>query len=156
MAWKTLTAVAALLVQQAAAQNTLRMGCSQLVIERIDPIVQPDVIPSSHTHQIVGGNGFNATMAPGEYDPAAHSTCTTCTYSEDFSNYWTASMYFKSPENGSYKLVPQMANYRYPDSDELLVQDGGITVYYIQAYGKTKATAFKPVVYFLQTVPPGL
>jgi Domain of unknown function (DUF1996) len=86
-------------------------------------------------------------MKPGDLDPAKASTCTSCTYSQDFSNYWTASMYFKSPENGSYKLVPQMANLRYPGSDEKLVQDGGLTVYYMQPFSgsNSKTTSFKPV-----------
>jgi len=85
-------------------------------------------------------------MDPTNMDPSKLATCTSCTYSEDFSNYWTASMYFKSPENGSYRLVPQMANYRRPTSNELLPQDGGITVYYMQPFGgKTSVTAFKPV-----------
>jgi len=85
-------------------------------------------------------------MDPSNHDPAALSTCTSCTYAEDFSNYWTASMYFKSPENGSYKLVPQMANYRFRGNSELLQQDGGITVYYMQPFGgSSKTTSFKPV-----------
>lgn len=67
MFWKCLAA-AALLAQDAAAQNVnvgklLRFACTQLVIERIDPIVQPETIPSSHTHQVVGGNSFNVTVA---------------------------------------------------------------------------------------------
>ncbi|KXX72908.1 hypothetical protein MMYC01_210382 [Madurella mycetomatis] len=141
--------VTALLTQNAAAQNVnvgrlLRFACSQLVIERIDPLVSPGMNPSPHTHQIVGGNSFNATMDPEIMDPSTVSTCTTCTYSEDFSNYWTASLYFRSPENGSYKLVPQRTNFvgldgvRHP-------QGGGITVYYMTAYGGSgKTTAFKP------------
>ena len=85
-------------------------------------------------------------MDPADIDPARDSTCTSCTYSEDLSNYWTAAVYFKSPENGTYRLVPQMANFRYPNSPELLVQDGGITVYYMQSFrgGSLKTTAFKP------------
>ena len=72
-------------------------------------------------------------------DPAKTSTCTTCTFAEDMSNYWTASLYFKSPENGSYRRVPQMANFG-------LTQDGGITVYYMQPFGgSAKVTSFKPV-----------
>ncbi len=55
-------AAAALLVQQALAQGMLRFGCSQLVIERADPIVNPGMTPSSHTHQVVGGNSFNASV----------------------------------------------------------------------------------------------
>ena len=35
-------------------------------------------------------NAFNASMYPEDIDPPADSTCTTCQFSEDFSNYWTA------------------------------------------------------------------
>ena len=64
---KRLAAVAALMAHDAVAQNInvgklLRFGCAQLVIERIDPLVNPGMIPSTHTHQIVGGNSFNATV----------------------------------------------------------------------------------------------
>lgn len=77
-------------------------------------------------------------MEPAKYDPAAKSTCTSCTYSEDFSNYWTASLYFKSPENGTYQRVPQFANVG-------LQQKGGMTVYYMPYSAKNnKMTAFKP------------
>src|SRR6188474_1586762 len=86
-------------------------------------------------------------MDPADFDPAKRSTCTSCLYAEDMSNYWTASVYFKSPENGSYKLVPQMANLRRPSSPELLPQEGGLTVYYMQPFGGNvaKTTSFKPV-----------
>lgn len=40
----------------------LRFSCSQLVIERTDPLVNPGLNPSPHTHQIVGGNSFNVTV----------------------------------------------------------------------------------------------
>lgn len=85
-------------------------------------------------------------MDPSIMDPSTASTCTTCTYSEDFSNYWTASLYFRSPENGSYKLVPQRTNFRGLDG-EMHPQGGGITVYYMTPYGgSSKTTAFKPVL----------
>lgn len=42
--------------------NFLRFGCSQLVVERIDPLVAPGLNPSPHTHQVVGGNSFNASV----------------------------------------------------------------------------------------------
>lgn len=68
MLWQVLTLVA-LLAQDAVAQtgsakgsDFLRFGCSQLVVERIDPLVNPGVTPSTHTHQIVGGNAFNASV----------------------------------------------------------------------------------------------
>lgn len=77
-------------------------------------------------------------MDPGVYDPAAKSTCTTCTYAEDFSNYWTASLYFRSPDNGTFQRVPQYANAG-------IQQDGGMTVYYMPYSAVNgKMTAFKP------------
>jgi len=85
----------------------LRFGCEQIVIDRIDPLVNPGAAPSPHLHQIVGGNAFNVSMPLT--DIAELATCTTCSYSEDFSNYWTANMYFKA-RNGSFKRVPQVPN----------------------------------------------
>ncbi len=138
MHWKALAI--ALLVQHASSQSAsapmLRFQCSQLVVDRLDPLVNPGVIPSPHIHQIVGGNSFNASMDPANDMPAI-STCTTCTFSEDFSNYWTAVLYFRA-RNGTFKRVPQMPS-------EGLKGNGGITVYYIPSMNnKTTVTAFKP------------
>lgn len=122
-----------------ATAAMLRFECSQLVIQRTDPLVEPGRVQSSHNHQIVGGNSFNVTMEPVEYDPSVRSTCTSCTFSEDFSNYWTANLYFRA-RNGTFKRVPQMLNLNLEGGI------GGITVYYIPPYdGKTTVTAFKPV-----------
>ncbi|RDL31474.1 Uncharacterized protein BP5553_09683 [Venustampulla echinocandica] len=124
--------------RQFAQAAMMRFECSQLVIERLDPLVQPGVTPSSHLHQIAGGNSFTADMKPVDYDPSKLSTCTSCTFSEDFSNYWTANLYFKA-RNGTFRRVPQMVNLG------LQGKNGGLTVYYIPPYdGKTKVTAFKP------------
>jgi len=121
-----------------ATAAMLRFQCSRLVIERLDPLVNPGVVGTPHNHQIVGGNSFNASMEPVVYDPAKESTCTSCTFSEDFSNYWTANLYFQA-RNGSFKRVPQMVNLGLSGRE-------GVTVYYIPPYdGKTKVTAFKPV-----------
>ncbi|KAI0844648.1 hypothetical protein F5Y00DRAFT_266375 [Daldinia vernicosa] len=122
------------------SQAYLRFGCATLSVQRLDPLVEPGVIPSAHLHQIVGGNGFNATMNPTQ-DVSQRATCTTCTFSEDFSNYWTAVLYFKA-RNGTYKRVSQ-----YPNA--LLGNiKGGMTVYYLQesfnSNGNQKITAFKP------------
>ncbi|EDU50191.1 conserved hypothetical protein [Pyrenophora tritici-repentis Pt-1C-BFP] len=95
----------------APAQAALRFGCSTLSIQRLDPLVEPGKLPSAHVHQIVGGNAFNATM---DTDPSKLASCTTCTFSEDFSNYWTAAMYFKHT-NGSYKRVSIMENAALPN-----------------------------------------
>lgn len=65
------------------------------------------------------------------------ASCTTCTFAEDFSNYWTAAVYFRA-RNGSYKRVPQMPNQQIGNAD------GGVTVYYTAT---EKVTAFKPVSY---------
>lgn len=54
-------------------------------------------------------------------------------------------MYFQSPENGTFKRVPQMANGRL--NGTLLEQEGGLTVYYMRPFSGSnkKVTAFKPV-----------
>ena len=52
-----------------------KFSCASLVINRIDPLVDPGVPGTPHLHQIMGGNAFNATMDPST-DPAALSTCT--------------------------------------------------------------------------------
>ncbi|KAH7391179.1 hypothetical protein DE146DRAFT_663696 [Phaeosphaeria sp. MPI-PUGE-AT-0046c] len=99
--------------------------------------------PSPHVHQVVGGNSFNLTMDPYTIDPPTQSTCTSCIYKEDTSNYWTASMYFQSLENGTFRRVPQKANGRL--NGTLLEQDGGLTVYYMRPFGGSKkTTAMKP------------
>ncbi|KAA8614848.1 DUF1996 domain containing protein [Pyrenophora tritici-repentis] len=121
----------------APAQAALRFGCSTLSIQRLDPLVEPGKLPSAHVHQIVGGNAFNATM---DTDPSKLASCTTCTFSEDFSNYWTAAMYFKHT-NGSYKRVSIMENAALPNGI-----NGGMTVYYTQqdfnSNGNQKITSF--------------
>ncbi|KAI8633619.1 hypothetical protein F5Y19DRAFT_489080 [Xylariaceae sp. FL1651] len=137
MQWKTLAL--ALLVEYGSGQmlEMLRFSCSQLVVERLDPLVNPGFMPSPHLHQIVGGNSFNASMDPATHDLPTMSTCTSCTFSEDFSNYWTAVLYFRA-RNGTFRRVPQFAS-------EGLRANGGITVYYIPAPdAATNVTAFKP------------
>jgi hypothetical protein len=42
----------------------LRFECSQLVVERLDPLVNPGSAPSPHLHQIVGGNSFRSPIVP--------------------------------------------------------------------------------------------
>lgn len=88
----------------AGGTTMLRFGCAQIVIDRLDPLVNPGQNPSGHVHQIVGGNAFNTTMTKGDVSKTAD--CTSCAFSEDFSNYWTANVYFKA-RNGTFKRVPQ-------------------------------------------------
>ncbi|CAG8980966.1 hypothetical protein HYALB_00012298 [Hymenoscyphus albidus] len=139
MQWKPV--LLSLLMEPISAQMVippmLRFTCSQLVVDRLDPLVNPGLIPSPHQHQIVGGNSFNASMDHPSHDLARDSSCTSCTFSEDFSNYWTAVLYFRA-RNGTFKRVPQITS-------EGLGGNGGITVYYIpDANNKTNVTAFRP------------
>lgn len=74
-------------------------------------------------------------------DISKTATCTTCSFSEDFSNYWTAVLYFRA-KNGTFKRVPQ--------SSQISGGVGGITVYYMQdalydTTQKSKVKAFQPV-----------
>lgn len=134
-----------LLFHAGLAQAGLRFACAMSSIQRLDPIVEPGSIPSGHLHQIVGGNAFNASMTG---DVGERGSCTTCTYTEDFSNYWTAVLFFKHP-NGSYKRVPQYPNAQLGtegrDAPDI---NGGMTVYYTQkdlgSNGNKFITAFKP------------
>jgi hypothetical protein len=95
-------------------------------------LVNPGMIESPHLHQVVGGNAFNATM---DQDLPTTATCTSCTPVEDFSNYWTATLFF-SARNGTFKRVSTKGNPLGYDS-----ATGGQTVYYLS---NGKVTAFKP------------
>ncbi|OCL06461.1 hypothetical protein AOQ84DRAFT_390167 [Glonium stellatum] len=139
MLWSSLAAFALV----APTHALIRFGCAQLVTQRLDPLVTPGQNPSPHVHQIIGGNSFNVTMDPKNHDPPTLSTCTSCQPSEDFSNYWTAVLYFRA-QNGTFKRVGQKGNIGFEK------QTGGMTVYYMQDQladyqQKSKVTAFKPV-----------
>jgi hypothetical protein len=121
---KSFSAAFALIVSVEAG---LRFPCSTLTFQRLDPAGDPGSLPSTHVHHIVGGNAFNATMTG---DVGARATCTTCQMSDDFSNYWTATLYFKHPTNGSYHRVsPAPVQPLLGGSDGA---SGGLTVYYSQ------------------------
>jgi hypothetical protein len=51
MRFTTLTAPSIIALTQAL----IRFPCSQLVFDRLDPLVEPGMVPTSHLHQIVGG-----------------------------------------------------------------------------------------------------
>ncbi|TFK26015.1 hypothetical protein FA15DRAFT_734061 [Coprinopsis marcescibilis] len=131
MLWKLVLGAVAL-VDPAAA--LIRFSCSQLVTQRLDPLVTPGQV-SPHVHQIVGGNAFNITMDRNNDLPTL-ATCTSCRFKENKSNYWTAVLYFKH-ENGSFIRVPQIPNHFTGEP-----HNGGITIYYNQPPGNGKVTAF--------------
>ncbi|KAK3386749.1 hypothetical protein B0H63DRAFT_430533 [Podospora didyma] len=119
----------------------LRFGCHQLVVDRIDPLVNPGAIPSPHQHQIVGGDAFNASMPYS--DISSLSGCTTCSYSDDFSNYWTSNLYFQA-RNGSYKRVKQLpSRVFFPGDNASVVTQGGLIAYYVSP-GQNMVKAFQP------------
>ncbi len=77
-------------------------GQGPLTMGRMDPIINPGVA-SSHVHAIQGGSNFNLTM---ENDVLLDSHCTSSLVRADKSNYWTPSLYFQDPTNGSFTSVP--------------------------------------------------
>lgn len=77
---------------------------------------------------------------PG-HDLVGLSSCTTCTFTQDFSNYWTATLWFQA-RNGSFYPVPQKGNVDFESAN------GGMTVYYIAPYDGSSVTAFAPVRIF--------
>jgi hypothetical protein len=140
MYWISLIALALIAPSRA---GLIRFGCSQLVVDRLDPLVEPANAPSAHLHQIIGGNSFVPDMRPEVHDLPGMSTCTTCQPADDFSNYWTASLYFRA-RNGTYKRVRQIGNAGFEG------QNGGMTVYYMTGQladyqQSSKVTAFQPV-----------
>jgi hypothetical protein len=81
---------------------------------------------------------FNVSMDPSRHNIGEESSCTTCTFAEDFSNYWTATLFFRA-RNGSYIRVPQRGNIDFESA-----RGGGMTVYYAPGYQTQKVTAFQP------------
>jgi hypothetical protein len=137
---KSLSAILALL---ALVEAGLRFPCSDLTVQRLDPVVEPGNLPSAHVHHIVGGNAFNATM---QGDVGARATCTTCQMANDFSNYWTAALYFKHPTNGSYHRVPNLPVQ--PLLGGSNGAKGGLTVYYTQFDLNKDNLASQPITTF--------
>lgn len=135
---RNVLAAAVALAGAPSVHAVLRFSCSELVTERLDPLVFPGAMQSPHVHQIVGGNMFNVTMDPNRHNIGEEATCTTCTFSEDFSNYWTAILYFRA-RNGTLIRVPQRPNIDFDGA-----RGGGMTVYYTATYQNHKPTAFQP------------
>lgn len=82
-------------------------------------------------------------MDPVTHDLPSLSTCTSCQFAEDLSNYWTAVLFFKA-QNGTYKRVPIRGNVGFEGAN------GGMTIYYMQDgladfEQKSRVTAFRPV-----------
>uniref|UniRef100_A0A0W0G5K1 Putative carbohydrate-binding module family 1 protein n=1 Tax=Moniliophthora roreri TaxID=221103 RepID=A0A0W0G5K1_MONRR len=110
------------------ANALLRFPCAQHTVTRADPLISPGEV-SAHVHQVVGGViidtlSFDFEMPTG-YDLQT-STCSTCSIKENKSNYWTPTLYFQSPKNGTFKRVAQKPGGLTGNPN------GGMVVYYIQ------------------------
>lgn len=87
-----------------------RMGCSQIMNARMDPISSPGMV-SGHTHTIVGASNIGISS---DFDSLINSACTSCEIQADKSSYWAPLLYF------------QYANGSFVD-----VHHGGSVVYYL-------------------------
>lgn len=74
-------------------------------------------------------------MDPVLHDVASTASCTSCTPTEDFSNYWTAALFFRA-RNGTFHRLNTL-----PNPLGFSASNGGMTVYYLTS---GKATSFKP------------
>jgi hypothetical protein len=108
MRFTTATFLAAFASSASAYSDTERTfavnhfyGNGPLTIGRMDPIVDPGVA-SGHVHTVQGGSAFALTMTD---DQALTSSCTSSLVKNDKSNYWTPSLYFQDPNNGSLESV---------------------------------------------------
>jgi hypothetical protein len=107
-------------------------------------LINPNTV-GAHLHQVVGGvchrysnsttcvpidflfqSSFDFNM-PSTVDLQA-STCSSCSILENKSNYWTPTLYFKSPQNGSFIRVPQ--TYGPYTGDNSGNPNQGMVVYY--------------------------
>ncbi|KAJ7598678.1 hypothetical protein C8J56DRAFT_914678 [Mycena floridula] len=102
----------------------LRFPCAQFTVTRSDPLISPGNV-SGHLHQVVGGSGFDFNM-PINSTNLPSSTCTSCSINENKSNYWSPTLYFQSPVNGTFKRVAQKPG---PLTGN---PNAGMVVYYIQ------------------------
>jgi hypothetical protein len=102
----TLLAVLATSASAAKAGRTFAVnhfyGKGPLTAGRMDPIISPGV-PSGHHHTIQGGSNFALTMTDTQL---LTSTCTSSLVKNDKSNYWTPSLFFQDPKDGSFTPVP--------------------------------------------------
>ncbi|PRP76842.1 hypothetical protein PROFUN_14801 [Planoprotostelium fungivorum] len=117
-----------------------KVFCDTLYGGRLDPIVNPGTY-SGHVHRVFGGSNFSPstkTRTPVEqYDITKASPCTSCSIRDvDNSQYWTADLYYRWPNN-TYSLVPS----------------GGLTVYYLSRGGSTGENKTNPN---WQPIPKGL
>ncbi|CAL1698952.1 unnamed protein product [Somion occarium] len=84
-------------------------GTQELVVTRLDPVVNPGTV-GSHVHSITGGSGFGETY---DYDSLVQSQCTKIVVPQDKSNYWTPKLYHFNKQNASLTAMPNSFNIYY-------------------------------------------
>lgn len=108
---------------QSGAYFVLEGGGMPLVIERLDPIINPGQV-SNHVHSIVGPNSWQSVM---DFAQTQKATCSTVSPKADKSVYWMPNLYFHSPSNGSFIRVPEQPYhkiyYKYGKGDNMYDTD---------------------------------
>ena len=74
------------------------------VVSRFDPIVSPGRV-SSHVHRFYGTSLVDEVRRNAS-EAVALGKCSTTPVQENHSQYWVPQLYWRSPENGSYTMVP--------------------------------------------------
>ncbi|TMW57953.1 hypothetical protein Poli38472_013427 [Pythium oligandrum] len=83
-----------------STQGMFRFDCyDNLVVERVDPIVNPGMA-GTHVHVVSGGNAFNSNSTD-----LTKSSCTSCPIGADLSAYWTPALYVKLKNGTGYARV---------------------------------------------------
>jgi hypothetical protein len=77
-------------------------GNGPLTAGRMDPIISPGTA-SGHHHTIQGGSNFGISMTDTQL---LTSSCTSARIKNDKSNYWTPSLFFQDPKDGTFTPVP--------------------------------------------------
>ncbi|KAF2669402.1 WSC-domain-containing protein [Microthyrium microscopicum] len=115
--------VLSILLQRASA--FWRMPCTEMLLGRVDPVVQPGVA-SAHVHTVVGGNSMS-NYSEKDGLSLSNSACTSCVIQADKSAYWTPALYYEYP-NGTFMMVPH----------------GGSIVYYLGRGNNATRVPFPP------------
>lgn len=74
------------------------------VVSRFDPIVTPGRV-SSHVHRFYGSSLVDEVRR-NTSEAITLGKCSTTPVQEDYSQYWVPQLYWRSPDNGSFTMVP--------------------------------------------------
>lgn len=100
-------------------------------------IAEPGKVPSTNQGLFTGGNGLSPTTDITS-TPADRSTCTTCQFTDDFSNYWFPTLYFHG-RNGSYHRVK---NRLVPNRPDQAGAESALSIYYFNTRDTNRISVF--------------